>query len=392
MTLILFQTENVFVVTARSTWTRIYLFSHSRYALRTSVAPAVTVIVAGSPVERRHCPACYCLQQWTHAKSPSSFLLVLKLGLGPTREAQLQLSQSSHILPLLAPRDGITVRAPGRATLFLSADFLSDSQCRKIPLRTLTIVDASSSFSSSFEILGPPFDSFSWFDPFSCHWATSQKTSGKNRFSEDQDTTGRRAHLWQRERDDATTGDNDVMHRRRSATSIARYSGCALTTREEEYGNAARNVSALVLYSPQHALETLTRERVCAHPHAYVYESARASGRLVPPRLRRAPHLLTEYRRIAIWLRYAGCTHGESVTCVVALNPETRRHFRSSWAVDRDSHQLIGDSWSSFSRVDRVIGNWRGIASPRLPTAPSFAWISSFWAKIACAIAISAIW
>jgi hypothetical protein len=136
------------------------------------------------------------------------------------------------------------------------------------------------------------------------------------------------------------------MRRRRSSTSIARYSGCVLTTREEKYGNAARSVSALVLYSPQHALGN-ARMCTCGSrttTHIHVYGRARTSGRLVPPRLRRTPHLLTEYRRDS-YMATVCWMHGEpdSRACAsTAVNPETRcRSLFPSGRGDRDSRQLI---------------------------------------------------
>lgn len=76
-----------------------------------SLAPAVSVIVAGSPVERRHCPALLftantckgCLPSWNWVSLPHA------------REARLQLFQSSRILfPFLAsPRRERVMRPAG---------------------------------------------------------------------------------------------------------------------------------------------------------------------------------------------------------------------------------------------------------------------------------------
>lgn len=104
--------------------------------------------------------------------------------------------------------------------------------------------------------------------------------------------------------------------------------------REEEYGNAARSVSALVLYSPQQRSRQRFRGMYvwARYGDVSTHTDRGESDRLVPPRLRRAAHLLTEYHRdsyiatIVVHtpaMRTAGwpCFAGAVVSW---LNPEAR--------------------------------------------------------------------
>jgi len=105
-------------------------FTLSAWHARPSVAPAVS-IVAGSPVERRHCPALSLLTAVNTCKASSW----AGTGSCPTQSAASIMPIFPHPLPLLAspmcrrargPRGGALARAALDVTLFpLSADITS---------------------------------------------------------------------------------------------------------------------------------------------------------------------------------------------------------------------------------------------------------------------------